>query len=1449
MKSVSAKLIMFSLLFFFVGTTSARDVPVVTNLTDLENIVNSTWISNSINRLMPPAKDCVYNNSLGAIAYNDGFDTNFIAALTPVVLYNGTNEFVMYPVEVIETNNSSGRIRNYYSAISTNPAILHSNEVSIVNYPVSWIENIYGEPPVYLSGSAIQNWYDECDPMRQHVLCDLLPIVSVPDYLTMLTNSIGYYTEGTNTNSVLSLYSNVIAVVQCSINAEDAELYLHAPDDISILDVYKSTNLLEQYSWVLNATLEHNLDPLRYVANFDALGMYYSLGNGVLDSDGDGLLDARELTLFGTDPDSADSDNDGLSDGEEMLLYRLNPLNSDTDGDGLSDGYEHDYSIIKAWGDNRDEQCNIPDTLTNAIAIAAGGDWYSGHSLALLIDGTVKAWGGDLYGQCDVPENLANVTAISAGGYHSLALLQDGTVQAWGDNRHEQSNVPTNLTNVISISAGGNWETGYSLALLSDGTVQGWGNNWYGQCTGAELFTNVIAISAGAYHSLALLPDGTVRAWGANSSDQCTVPSNLTNVVAISAGGFHSLAMLSDGTVRGWGYNGDGQCVAPSNLVDVIAISAGAEHSLALLSDGTIKVWGNNLKSQSFVPENIMNVAAISTGGDHNIVLINLTLNPLSSDTDSDGLPDRWEVENGLDPSDSTGDNGAYGDPDKDSLTNLEELQVGTNPTNFDTDGDMLSDSWELKYGLNPLVFNNVLTEDTDGDGLFLLDEYRYVTNPTNRDTDADGVWDGDEVPHSDGSNPNDGSDFGSSTNCVTMELTVGDPSTSNSERWQFNVFDGDKPIIRHVDENFGTPGSKEYSLVKGKKYTYKIKWIASNFDVPDYDWRAFINDELVSGFYNGLYSTGGFIVEDPDNLLTYITHGNEIDITEGKEGRIIVPKVDLDGDFDHDGDVDDDDLGDPEEHTAPGLLVLLNEDDLVKIHLDLLPDAVDSGLVTFAATHTPDAGDIKIWESSTKGGTPVVDTTTTGTDWNKEWTLSSSFKFGDIPEDLYVEGFNASSGGQINLVLRYQNPVGTTICEDNILITVIVPELDVGETARPANCIGWNDPWTVDNAVNKILVWNTDASANKTEYDLLKYSDMPDVFYRITQREQWNSGYPIEDVLTLDQLTKNPVHDSNNQSYDFKVWYGPSGVERDKVGPYEVYAVSHSDYIAARNVVLVAVGLLRHWAEDCYYHFLNGGDWPSTSLYPPDSTSGTITFLADQPPENVPYADLTHKFGATLVMEDPMVFGGRRFPRSMATVPVYHWDDQSVGKLLFLPDSRVQAVVKAFINKIEYAELRARYLISPPSGSGRAVQWEFSMADHHRLYWTDDTSISLTGGDDSLLGLINEKLGLGDLWVVGSDPANGLYGGSGHITLIVEELLPSEDLKIHTGPIIDMTAQDLMDFNYWNDGIGPAPAASIQCAFGRPGIPAGVGKVVMLEFDVKGTVENIGDIVLPKPE
>src|SRR5262249_39675766 len=77
-------------------------------------------------------------------------------------------------------------------------------------------------------------------------------------------------------------------------------------------------------------------------------------------------------------------------------------------------------------------------------------------------------------------------------------------------------------------------------------------------------------------------------------------------------------------------------------------------------------------------------------------------------DTDGDGMPDSFEIANGLNPQ----LNDASLDPDGDGLTNLQEFQRGTKPQVADTDGDGLNDGAEIARGTNPL------NPDTDGDGL-----------------------------------------------------------------------------------------------------------------------------------------------------------------------------------------------------------------------------------------------------------------------------------------------------------------------------------------------------------------------------------------------------------------------------------------------------------------------------------------------------------------------------------------------------------------------------------------------------------------------------------------------------------------------------------------------------------------------------------------------------------
>ena len=139
-------------------------------------------------------------------------------------------------------------------------------------------------------------------------------------------------------------------------------------------------------------------------------------------------------------------------------------------------------------------------------------------------------------------------------------------------------------------------------------------------------------------------------------------------------------------------------------------------------------------------------------------------------DLDNDGMPDAWEVSNGLNPA----INDSALDPDADGLTNIQEFRQRTDPHNFDTDGDLLSDGWEVSNHLQPLLLD-LLGKDSDQDGLTDLEEQSYGTDPLDPDTDKDGTQDGPEVRN--GSNPKNAADQGappSDEEKVSVEFALG---------------------------------------------------------------------------------------------------------------------------------------------------------------------------------------------------------------------------------------------------------------------------------------------------------------------------------------------------------------------------------------------------------------------------------------------------------------------------------------------------------------------------------------------------------------------------------------------------------------------------------------------------------------------------------------------------
>lgn len=150
---------------------------------------------------------------------------------------------------------------------------------------------------------------------------------------------------------------------------------------------------------------------------------------------------------------------------------------------------------------------------------------------------------------------------------------------------------------------------------------------------------------------------------------------------------------------------------------------------------------------------------------------------PVETDSDSDGLPDAYELRF-VDPGNLNTLNGnGIQDTDSDGLTDLDELiewfrnALDLDPTQPDTDGDQLKDGEEI-MGAGLRSPTDPTSADTDGDGLsdgvesntrIYVDSSDTGTNPLATDTDRDGFRDNIETntnrfvtESNPGTNPND---------------------------------------------------------------------------------------------------------------------------------------------------------------------------------------------------------------------------------------------------------------------------------------------------------------------------------------------------------------------------------------------------------------------------------------------------------------------------------------------------------------------------------------------------------------------------------------------------------------------------------------------------------------------------------------------------------------------
>jgi len=512
------------------------------------------------------------------------------------------------------------------------------------------------------------------------------------------------------------------------------------------------------------------------------------------DTDGDGLPDPaevngrfRNVTFSPTDPSSPDTDGDGLTDGQELgiepyqgvTLPVLNPNEPDSDHDGVRDGEEagywiHRYQDAKAAptapypGGPPDAKTTLRDVFAkpgegDSVWIARfmpGGD-LDGDGIPNLLDpdsdgdGLLDGW--EVHPEQYRSTQFASDQPRSASDPANADTDRDGLPDGW-EVQYGAFDSSLHGWNLDPAK----WSSFGDGASDADKDLDGDSITWYSYAqtpTGMKgtahqfVASNLVEYKAGSdpnrrSSSPDGIPDGWKIFWG---SAYIGLSREDRGVVYPGAPGDFSLPSGVAPPRIGADDRRPGDTLTyrryqPANATDRLPWETVVDTQPAFKDDA-----GNPAGYRLLAGTVTKDYAGSAENG----------TNPYVPDTDGDGMPDLWEgvwarlslAKDHVSPVVPD----ASGDPDHDTVKNLDEYRAGTDPYRADSDFGGATDDVEITLHLNPMLPGDDAKAldsktDTDGDGIpdvlerlgqVGADGHRIVTDPNDMDTDHDGLLDG----------------------------------------------------------------------------------------------------------------------------------------------------------------------------------------------------------------------------------------------------------------------------------------------------------------------------------------------------------------------------------------------------------------------------------------------------------------------------------------------------------------------------------------------------------------------------------------------------------------------------------------------------------------------------------------------------------------------------------
>ena len=471
------------------------------------------------------------------------------------------------------------------------------------------------------------------------------------------------------------------------------------------------------------------------------------------DPDGDGLINLEEFENR-TNPQNADTDGDGLADGVENgtgdydgpEATGTDPLNPDTDGDTLSDGVEN--PTLPYDPNNPEDQPGTDPNIgdTDGDGLGDGSEIANGTNPTEEdeIDGSsyVQNFDGFADGTIDLEDGsvIAGQAAEVIDG--KLVLTKDG--QGLG---FSSFSVPP----IIGSSSGFRITFDYELndSPGNNNPADGFSIN-YGDAQLGELGQAEEGMAGGqAIENISF----EVDTWQNFDAEQGVNISGVAGGTDLQQLAFNNGPILNDG----------------ERVEGKITILWQPDVGASFTTTGmNTNADFENVEIPDFIPsdEHTFIISARVGGANQDFIIDNLVIQTgiFDGDEDEDNLPDFYETDqvgnltdlNGL--GEGPGPGAGTGDFDGDGVTDFDEYENKTNPSEADTDGDGLADGVENNsgdYDGPDATGTDPLNPDTDNDGL--LDSLEnnsgiYVsaenpgTDPHNPDTDGDEILDGVEI-------------------------------------------------------------------------------------------------------------------------------------------------------------------------------------------------------------------------------------------------------------------------------------------------------------------------------------------------------------------------------------------------------------------------------------------------------------------------------------------------------------------------------------------------------------------------------------------------------------------------------------------------------------------------------------------------------------------------------